>query len=480
MKTPVAIAQGDGIGPEIMSATLEVLNASGAPLEYKYISVGEKTYREGYSSGIKPDSWDILRSCKALLKAPITTPQGGGYKSLNVTIRKSLGLFANVRPCRTYMPFISSRANPFDVVIVRENEEDLYAGIEYQQTKDTVHCLKLISRSGSERIIRYAFEYAKRHGRKKVTCLSKDNIMKLTDGLFHKIFDEVRKDYPDIISDHLIVDIGTARLAVVPDRFDVVVTLNLYGDIISDVVAETSGSVGLAPSANIGPTISMFEAVHGSAPDIAGKGIANPSGLLLSSVLMLVQLGFTKEAQSIQNAWLCAIEDGIHTTDIFKESISKKLVSTGEFARAVIERLGRSPSQFSPVEYSSVASTQVTEAPKTPTTKIEKKLVGVDVYIDSTGLTPSEIATQLKESESKQLKLTLITSRGLKVWPDGMKETGTVDLFRCRFMGAENAVTHASISELLSGLAASKVDFVKTESLFEFDGVKGYSLGQGE
>ena len=257
-KTPITIARGDGIGPEIMDATLKILDAAKAELDIEEIVIGESVYKQGHSSGIEPSAWDSIRKTKILLKAPITTPQGGGVKSLNVTLRKSLGLYANIRPVRSFFPYVETKHPLMDVVIIRENEEDLYAGIEHRQTSEVYQCLKLITRPGTEKIIRYAFEYAQRRGRKKVTCVTKDNIMKLTDGLFHKTFDEIKQDYPELETDHLIVDIGMAKLADYPDMFDVIVLPNLYGDIISDIAAEIAGSVGLAGSANLGDHGAMF------------------------------------------------------------------------------------------------------------------------------------------------------------------------------------------------------------------------------
>src|SRR6187402_2393820 len=340
---PITVANGDGIGPEIMAATLHILKESGAQLEIDTIEIGEKCYLRGHSSGIEPHAWDSLRRTKVFLKAPITTPQGGGFKSLNVTVRKTLGLYANIRPCVSYHPFVETKHPVMDVVIVRENEEDLYAGIEHQQTNQVVQCLKLISRPGSEKIIRYAFEYARRNNRKKVTCFTKDNIMKLTDGLFHKVFDEVAAEYRDIENEHWIVDIGAAKLADTPEAFDVIVMPNLYGDVLSDVAAQIAGSVGLAGSANIGEHVAMFEAIHGSAPRRAGQNLANPSGLLLGAVMMLVHLGLTDTAGEVHNAWLRTIEDGIHTYDIYDETVSKQKVGTKEFAEAVVQRLGQTP-----------------------------------------------------------------------------------------------------------------------------------------
>ncbi|HSD72822.1 MAG TPA: NADP-dependent isocitrate dehydrogenase, partial [Thermoanaerobaculia bacterium] len=305
---PITVASGDGIGPEIMAATLHILKAAGARVAIEEIEIGEKVFLRGLSSGIEPSAWESLRRTRVFLKAPITTPQGGGYKSLNVTARKTLGLYANIRPCVAYHPFVRTRHPGMDVVIVRENEEDTYAGIEYRQTEDVVQCLKLISRPGSEKIVRYAFEYARRNQRRKVTCFTKDNIMKFTDGLFHRVFEEIAAEYPDIEKEHWIVDIGAAKLADSPETFDVIVLPNLYGDILSDVAAQIAGSVGLAGSANIGERCAMFEAIHGSAPRRAGQNLANPSGLLLGAVMMLVHIGQPDVAEKVHNGWLKTIE----------------------------------------------------------------------------------------------------------------------------------------------------------------------------
>ncbi len=476
---PVTVAFGDGIGPEIMSASLRILLAAGANIAVEPISIGEAQYRAGHSSGITAESWDSLRRTKVLYKAPITTPQGGGYKSLNVTIRKALGLFANIRPCVSYAPFIASKHPQMDVVVVRENEEDLYAGIEHRQTDEVYQCLKLVSRPGCEKIVRYAFEYARVHGRKKVTCLTKDNIMKMTDGLFHKVFDEVAADYPDIAKEHLIVDIGAARLADTPEAFDVVVTPNLYGDILSDVVAQIAGSVGLAPSANIGEHAAMFEAIHGSAPPLAGRDIANPSGLLLAGVMMLAHIGQPEVAERVHNAWLKTIEDGVHTADIYKAGGSKEQVGTAAFADAVIARLGKKPSQLASAAYE--VRTKPFQMPavkrRTPAKKV---LVGIDVFVHSTQ-TAEALAETLRSAEPELVELVMITNRGVKVWPDGLPETFCTDHWRCRFMSRpEKQFNKAMIVELLRNLTAAGVDFVKTEQLFTFDGERGFSLGQGQ
>lgn len=476
---PIAIAEGDGIGPEIMNATLNILKASKAPLEMKKIEIGEKVYLRGFPSGIEPSAWDTIRFCKAFLKAPITTPQGGGFKSLNVTIRTSLGLYANVRPCVSYAPFVNTKHPQMDVVIVRENEEDLYTGIEYRQTANTYQALKIITRPGCEKIIRYAFEYARANERKKVTCFTKDNILKLSDGLFHKIFDEIAPQYPDIQNEHWIVDIGAAKLADTPEAFDVIVMPNLYGDILSDVAAQIAGSVGLAGSANIGEHGAMFEAIHGSAPRRAGQNLANPSGLILASVLMLVHVGLPKIAADIHNAWLCTLEEGIHTYDIYKETISKKKVGTQEFAQAVIERFGKLPKTLKTVHY---------EAPKNlinkhvrTTSSVKKELLGVDIFIDSDKDTET-VYKQLSQCNNEDFKLTMISNRGVKVWPDKMPETACVDNWRCRFLSVDQGktVSHQQIAKLLQKLAEKGIDFTQIENLAVFDGTPGYTLAQEE
>ncbi|MDJ1468536.1 NADP-dependent isocitrate dehydrogenase [Xanthocytophaga flava] len=479
-KTPITVAYGDGIGPEIMRAVLRILDAAGAQIAPEVIEIGEKVYLKGVTAGIEESSWESLRRTKVFLKAPISTPQGGGYKSLNVTTRKSLGLYANVRPVQAYHPFVDTLHPRMDLVIVRENEEDLYAGIEHQQTDQVVQCLKIISRPGSEKIIRYAFEYARAYGRKKVTCFTKDNIMKMTDGLFRKVFDEVGQQYPDIEKEHWIIDIGSALLADEPERFGVIVTLNLYGDIISDIAAQIAGSVGMGGSANIGDQCAMFEAIHGSAPDISGKGIANPSGLLNGAISMLVHIGQADVAAKIHNAWLCTIESGVHTGDIYKEGVSKKRVGTEGFADAVIERLGQLPHHFKAVSYQT-APKDVQPTPLSLQTKKKKELVGVDVFLDWTQGTANDLSKIMEEIKTPALKLKMISNRGVKVYPDGMPETFCSDHWRCRYTAvAEPTIKHTDIVELLQKVGEAGLDFIKTEHLYTFDGVRGYSLEQGE
>jgi isocitrate dehydrogenase len=491
--TRITFARGDGIGGEIMDATLSVLDAAGAELAYDEIRIGKEMYLSGHTSGISPEAWETLRRNRAFLKAPITTPQGGGYKSLNVTIRKTMGLYANVRPCTAYTPYVQSNFPEMDLVVVRENEEDLYAGIEHQQTGEVVQCLKLVSRPGCERIVRYAFEYARAYGRKRVTCMTKDNIMKHTDGLFHKVFDEVAPEYPDIEADHYIIDIGAAMLAAQPERFDVIVTLNLYGDIISDITAQVAGSVGLGGSANIGDSIAMFEAIHGSAPDIAGKDIANPSGLIHAAAMMLTHVGQPRVAERIMNALLRTLEDGIHTADLYNETHSRRKVGTREFAQAIIERIGQTPVRLKPAVLGD--SARPIEIRLKPSVPAEKRLLGVDVFLDWTGESrdPNVLGEALEALARENLQLKMITNRGVKVYPGGFPETFCTDHWRCRFVSKASQlnathedmikivpVPYEEVVALLQRLVSTGFNFIKIENLYEINGERAYSLGQGE
>jgi isocitrate dehydrogenase len=476
-KTPITVAHGDGIGPEIMNATLQILEASGAALEIETIEIGEKVYLRGNSAGIEPSSWDSLLRTKVFLKAPITTPQGGGFKSLNVTTRKTLGQYANVRPCVSYHPFVDTKHPGMDVVIVRENEEDLYAGIEYQLTPEVMSCIKLISRPGSERIVRYAFDYARRHNRKKVTCFVKDNIMKMTDGLFHKVFDEIGAQYSDIEKEVWIVDIGAAKMADTPEAFDVIVMPNLYGDILSDVAAQIAGSVGLAGSANVGENCAMFEAIHGSAPRRAGQNLANPSGLLLGAVLMLVHIDQPEAAERVHNAWLRTIEDGIHTYDIFTEGVSTQKVGTKEFASAVVARLGQKPNTLKAVTYGKRAAASAPSA--VSASSADMGLKGVDVFVYWPSRDPNKLADVVGKAAGDGLALQMIDNRGVKVWPAGRAETFCTDSFRCRFM-ADGATDAGKLIDVQKRIAAAGIDIAGTQTLRTFNGQPGFTLASGQ
>jgi isocitrate dehydrogenase len=474
--TPITVAHGDGIGPEIMAATLHILQEGGASLAIETIDVGEKVYLSGNTTGIAPESWASLRRTKVFLKAPITTPQGGGYKSLNVTTRKMLGLYANIRPCVSYHPFVRTKHPVMDLVVVRENEEDLYAGIEYQTSPEEITAFKLITRPGSEKIVRYAFEYALQFNRKKVTCFTKDNILKMTDGSFRKVYEEIGKEYPQIEQEHWIVDIGAAKMADTPEAFDVIVMPNLYGDVLSDVAAQIAGSVGLAGSSNIGTSAAMFEAIHGSAPRRAGQNLANPSGLMHGALLMLVHIGQSTVAERIHNAWLRTMEDGVHTYDIYAEGKSKQKVGTKEFAEAVVKRLGQKPQTLKAVAYSTTPR-GVLKPPSNPPVP-PRELVGVDIYVEWPSKKNDDLAALLQKANADGLALEMISNRGTKVWPNGAPETFCTDAYRCRFMSG--GTTQQEINGLVGRVSGLVPAIAMTVNLRTYDGKAAYTLAQGQ
>lgn len=499
----ILVAYGDGIGPEIMEVTLSILKESGAKLFIETIDVGEKVYLSGHMSGITDESWTKIKENKVLLKAPITTPLGKGYKSLNVTFRKALGLFANIRPILSYEPFVPSLQKDVDFVIIRENEEDLYAGIEYRPTSSRYIAIKLLTSYGCERIIRYAFEYAINNGRKKVTCVTKNNIMKITDGAFSNIFEKVSAEYPQIQANHMIVDIATARIVSNPKIYDVIVTLNLYGDIMSDVGAETTGSVGLAGSANIGNEYAMFEAVHGSAPDIAGQNKANPSGLINASVMMLRHLGQYDIADKIQDALLVTLEDGIHTADIYKPDLSKKLVGTKEFGNALIANLGKKPKKLHVHEDQMIESgkderknrshnfTHVLDDEHYAVSDDKQKVLGVDIFINKIDVKEfSHLANKLNDfAKDLGMHLHMISSRGLKIWPINVLPVFTGEFLRFRFLFDEELTKYGKdttltlqykIYKLQEKIIGERLAISISMLLYDYEGVRGYSLAQGE
>ncbi len=492
--TCVTIAYGDGIGPEIMESTIKILQNAGANLQFNTIEVGEEIYKKGFNCGITPLAWKELESSKILLKAPITTPQGKGYKSLNVTLRKKLGLYSNIRPVTSLHPFVKTNHPKMDLVIIRENEEGLYLGLEYKHTDQFHQALKIVTKDGCEKIINNAFEYAVTNNRKKISCFSKDNIMKITDGLFHKTFDEIAKNYPDIETDHHIIDIGTARLADTPEDFDVIVTLNLYGDIISDVAAQIAGSVGLAPSTNIGNEYAMFEAIHGSAPDIAGKNIANPTGLIQAAIMMLVHIGQNEAANKIRNALFKTIEDGIHTGDIYNKKTSTKKASTTEFTDALIERLGQKPKKLPVANFAQKQEKEETTIKKTKTDS-KKQLIGFDLFINWEKEF-DDLISFINSIQNEKLQIKNISSKGLIMWPhidEYMKPDYPGGQTMLRFVAknvtgkASNEIIndkinilHQDIIDILDIFAKNKIDFIKIENLHTFDGIAGYSAVQGE
>ncbi|KJV69429.1 isocitrate dehydrogenase [Candidatus Neoehrlichia procyonis] len=478
MSTPITVAYGDGIGPEIMEAVLLIIKEAQVDIAIETIEIGSNLYNKEWPSGIAPSSWESINRTKILLKSPIMTPQGKGHKSLNVTLRKMLGLYVNVRPCISYFPIIETKFPNLNIVIIRENEEDTYAGIEHRLTHDSFQCIKISTKSASEKICNYAFEYAKNNNRKKVSCLAKDNIMKMTDGIFHQSFDKVAKRYSDITSDFYIVDIGMASVANIPEHFDVVVTTNLYGDILSDIVALLSGSIGLAGSANIGDKYAMFEAVHGSAPNIAGKNIANPSGLLNAAIQMLIHLKKFNKAEIIYNALLKTLEDGIHTADIYNPKTSITKASTKEFAEAIINNLGTVPTQLQKLSLPKELSQATHTTQNCYTTQKEKKtLIGVDITIEYNQEVIKDIAKSLG-SLNNALELVSIYSKGLELWPNLPYHIAYTDQISCRFYvnDKKKNISNNDINNLLINITEKEINILKTENLYFYDNCPGFFI----
>ncbi|MCC2163972.1 isocitrate/isopropylmalate family dehydrogenase [Brotaphodocola catenula] len=332
MKKMITVFKGDGIGPEITDCVLEILESAGAGLDYEIYNVGEAEWKRN-GALIPDEAYASFERNRVLLKSPITTPIGHGFRSLNVTLRNKYDLYANIRPAKSNIA-VKTPFSDVDMVIFRENTEDLYVGVEEKIDEDTVHAKKIITRKASTRIIRDAFEYAKNHGRKKVTCVHKANILKMSDGLFLDIFEQIAKEYPEIEHNDKIIDNTCMQMVMNPNQFDVIVTPNLYGDLLSDLASGLIGGLGLLPSSNLGTDYAMFEAVHGSAPDIAGKHIANPTALLWSACMMLEYLGQKECAGKIRRAVDEVLADGtcltpdLHgtaTTEEYRDAIIRKI-----------------------------------------------------------------------------------------------------------------------------------------------------------
>ncbi len=483
--TKIAVAKGDGIGPEIMDAVLGIFKAAEVPLEYETVEMGKWVFDKGFSNGMTPEAQATIERLGILFKGPMETPKGKGVKSVNVTARKTWNTYANKRTFQTLhgVDTVFSKAGiPIDVTIVRENIEDTYGGIEHMLTHDVALSRRFITRPGSMQVIKYAFEMAKKKGARRITCGHKANIMKITDGLFLEVFYEVAKEYPDLKADDVIVDDLCMKLVSRPDLFDVVVLTNLQGDIVSDLCAGLVGGLGFAPSANIGDHICIFEAVHGTAPDIAGKNIANPTALLLSGFGMLRHLGLMQKAAMIENALLYTLESGVHTGDFGDKS--KPSVNTTEFAQAIISNFGKIP-EHNP-------RPMLEDKPATPTAfKLEKNplimskeleeetIVGVDLFIESFEQ-PKDVAEKLLKHTGDLFKLVTISNRGTQVWPKGSIFTNLVNQYRCRFESIEDMpLTQVDILELYKRVM---VDFkiCSTELLNMWGDKKAYSLAQGQ
>ena len=481
----IAVAKGDGIGPEIMDAVLKILEANNVPLEYEFVEMGKWVFDKGFSNGMTPEAKIAIESLGLLFKGPMETPKGKGVKSVNVTARKTWNTYANKRVFQSLhgVDTVFSKAGiPIDITVVRENIEDTYGGIEHMLTHDVALSRRFITRPGSMQVIRYAFQMAKQKKAKRISCGHKANIMKITDGLFLECFYEVAKEFPELKADDIIVDDLCMKLVTKPDTFDVVVLTNLQGDIVSDLCACLVGGLGFAPSANIGDHISIFEAVHGTAPDIAGKNIANPTALLLSGISMLQHVGLTENAAIIENALLYTLESGVHTGDFGDKTI--KSVNTTEFAETIISNFGKQPN-FNPKPV-------VPNKPGTPTPfKLQQNammesaelgnedIVGVDLFIESNEQ-PLTIATRCQRHAGVKFKLVNISNRGTQVWPTGSVYTNLVNLYNVRFESLDGEpLNQQDVLGLYVSLSGN-FKICSSELLNSWGEKRGYSLAQGQ
>ncbi|GAB4387122.1 MAG: NADP-dependent isocitrate dehydrogenase [Phycisphaerales bacterium] len=492
-KVRVALAAGDGIGPEITEACLRIFEAAEVmdSVEFVPVEMGERVFARGDTRGMTDEAIETIEQCGLLFKGPMGTPIGGGGKSINVTLRKTFGAFANLRHFQSLpgVDTVFSRAGvPVDIYVVRENIEDTYGGIEHRLTADVIECKRLITAPGSDQVHRFAFRTAASLGIRKVHCAHKANIMKMTDGLFLERFRKTANDHPEIETQDVIIDALCMNLVLRPQEYRMIVLPNLQGDIVSDLAAGLVGGLGFAPSANIGDEISIFEAVHGTAPDIAGKGIANPTSLLLSGLMMLRHIGIFRRSALIENALLATLEDGVHTRDVKGE---KESVGTMAFAQAIIDRLGKKPSGLEAREVPH-ATTPTYKPPTRPTTNrlmrtfetTVSQIIGCDIYID-TLLPVLDLAQRLQSiAEGTPFKLTMISNRGTQVWPSGSPYTEIVDYFRVRFELRNPELMLGQIGQMptihLLTKVAEKFQVTDFQPLKMYDGKPGYSLAQGQ
>lgn len=484
--TVITVIPGDGIGPECMAATLSVIEASGARLEWETHLAGRQVFEKGINSGVAPETIESIKKTRIVLKAPLETPVGldpkgiKNFKSANVTLRKLFETYGNIRPARE-LPGVPSpyKGRGIDILIVRENVEDLYAGIEYMQTPGVAQGIKLITRKGCEKIIRLAFELARAEGRQKIHCATKANIMKFTEGMLKRVFEEIAPEYPEIKTEHIIVDNCAHMLVKKPEMFDVIVSTNMNGDILSDLTSGLVGGLGFAPSANLGAEIAIFEAVHGTAPDIAGQDKANPTAMILSAVMMLRHIGQFEASEKIEHAILLTLEEGKHLTGDIAPS-GAKAASTSEFTQAVIANLGKRASALAPREYKPLKMPVVSASPAMVVAS-QRRTIGVDLFVESDQDAKSIGDRTLALTADCTLKLKVISNRGAQVYPLTAGYTDCVDQWRLRFIGRDNGqdVTDTEIMDLVKKISG-EYHWINIEKLNEFDGAPGYTKSQGE
>jgi isocitrate dehydrogenase len=476
--TLVTVIPGDGIGPEVVESARRLVDATGAPIEWEVRQAGAEVFKQGLPTGVPQETIDSIARSRVVLKGPLETPVGYGEKSANVTLRKLFETYANIRPAREF-PGVTTpySGRGIDLVVIRENVEDLYAGIEHMQTPGVAQCLKVISRKGCEKIVRLAFEFARAEGRHSVACATKSNIMKLTEGLLKRTFEEIAPEYPDIEAWHVIVDNCAHQLVKRPEQFDVIVTTNMNGDILSDLTSALVGGLGFAPSANLGSDVAIFEAVHGSAPKYAGKNTINPTAMIGAAVMMLRHLQLFEQASAIENALLVTLEQGTLTRDVIGDEGS---ASTTAYTDAIIANLGKTSSAWPAREYRPLKLPQISTQPALvhPATR---RVAGVDVFVEWDG-TPDQLGTAMERLVADApVELRLVDNRGTKVYPATGTPTDCVDAWRCRFLMRDTAaeLSDGDLLTLLARLADSH-RFTHLEKLHEFDGAMAYTKAQGE
>ena len=476
-RRPVTVIPGDGIGPECVNAAIDIVNAVGVDIDWEERHAGERIFEAGVASGVPEDTIESINRNRVVLKGPLGTPVGFGEKSANVTLRKLFETYGNIRPVRE-LPGVTTRysGSGIDLVVVRENVEDLYAGIEHMQTPGVAQCLKLISRKGCDKIVRLAFEFARSEGRRSVACATKSNIMKLTEGEMKRSFERIAPEYPEIEAWHVIIDNCAHQLVKKPEQFDVIVTTNMNGDIISDLTSALVGGLGFAPSANLGSDVAIFEAVHGSAPKYAGRNVINPSAVVLSAVMMLKYLGEFEAAETVEHAVLSTLQQGTLTGDVVGYDHG---VSTSDYTKAIIGNLGARVDGYAvrraqPIQIPPALRDPVTVRPTT------REIVGTDIFVE-TGWYPQQLGPVLERlAEGSALKLKMISNRGTKVYPDGNLNIDVVDQYRCRFIRrADQPVTLAEVRDLI-GRVEAELPWCHVELLQYFDGQPSFTKAQGE
>jgi isocitrate dehydrogenase len=479
MAHTITLIKGDGIGEEVVNSAQAIINATGTQINWEECEAGAKIFKKGISSGVPEETIKSIKKTRIVFKGPLETPVGYGENSANVTLRKMFETYANIRPVRE-LPGIKGPyyGRKVDMVVIRENVEDLYGGIEYIHTPSVTETLKLISKKGCEKIIRFAFEYAMSEGRKTLHCATKANIMKMTEGLMKSTFEEIAPLYPKIQSNHIIIDNCAHQMVMKPEQFEVIVTTNMNGDIISDLGSGIVGGLGFAPSANLGNNIAIFEAVHGSAPTMAGKNIANPASIILSSVMMLRHIGEIKSSNMVEQALLKTLEEGNFTKDV--NNIKTDSLTTSDFTKKIISNLGKKSNSY---QEKTVKTFNIPS--KINVLNIIKpksrRVIGIDLIIEAVE-TSENLGKSIEELiKTTNMKLRSISNRGVKVYPNSKANPDLVDAWICRFYHKDKNidVSNEDTYDLMKKINL-KYSWSQIKKLFILDGKEVFSKAQGE